>query len=111
MSGQFDSEMFAGAGAAGTAEKSGVIVTVFSQMKLDRSDSDESMLLHESRGLLGLKKVILKALSAHSLVDHSGHQILLNLMEPMNSGHPRDDGDAVGEFSVVFATDFVWDLS
>ncbi len=111
MSGDYDQEMFAGAGADGVVEHSGVIVTVFSQMKLDRSDADASMLLHADRGLLKLKGLILKALAGHSLANSSNEMILLQPMAPINSGYPRDASENAGEFSLSFSTDFRWDLS
>lgn len=110
MSGDYDQEMFAGSGAQGVIEHSGVIVTVFSQMKLDRADADEQMLLHLDRGLLRLKGQILKALAGHSLVNGLNQQLLLQPMAPLNSGYPRDAGDSAGEFSLSFSTDFRWDL-
>lgn len=110
MGGTFDPEMFSGAGAAGICEKTGVIVTVFSQMKLDRADSDEIMLLHDARGLLKLKQRILKALSDHDLLGADGNPLLLEAMAPLSSGHPRDNNESVGEFSLSFSTDFIWDL-
>lgn len=110
MGGTYDPEMFAGAGAAGVWEKTGVIVTVFSRMQLDRSDGDELMLLHDTRGLLKLKKLILKALSDHDLLGADGNPLLLEAMAPLSSGHPRDNNESVGEFSLSFSTDFIWDL-
>lgn len=111
MSGRFDHEMFVGAGDAGACEQTGVIITVFSQMRLDRPSQDLQMLTQESRGLLLLKKQILKALAGHDLQDSSGNRILRDRIEPLNASHPQRYDESEGTFSLSFATNFVWDLS
>jgi len=109
MSGRYDEDLFRGSGNA--VEQSGVIVTVFSQMRLDRPDADTRMLTDETRGLLTLKKQILKALNAKQLQDGEGNNILTSVMRPINAGHPGRASEEMGTFSLAFATDFLWNLS
>ncbi len=109
MSGRYDDEIFDGSGD--TLEKSGVVITVWNDVKLDRQGGDERSLTDESRGLLTLKRLILKALSEHTLLDANSNKILKEPMRPINSGHPNRNDEEHGSFSVSFSTDFVWDLS
>lgn len=116
MSGQYDEGIFAGAArisgqSSGVLEQTGVIVTVFSQMRLDRPDADSKMLTDETRGLLALKRQILSALSGRQLQDADGNNILTTVMRPINASHPGRAAEETGAFSVAFSTDFVWDLS
>lgn len=109
MSGQYDEPLFAGMGVA--VEHSGVIVTVFSQMRLDRPDGDTSMLTDQTRGLLPLKQSVLKALNGAMLQDPNSNNILLSAMRPVNSSHPSRADEKLGTFSLAFTTDFQWNLN
>lgn len=109
MSGQFDEALFRGYGVA--YEATGFIVNVFSQMRLDRPDGDVSMLTDATRGLLVLKKQVLDAFTNHILVDTEGNGLLSSSIRPINSSHPNRDDEGIGTFSLMFATDFSWNLS
>jgi len=109
MGGSYDGELFDGGAEA--VEHSGVIVTVFSAMKLDRADADVAMLTDASRGLLGLKQQVLKSLVGKMLVDQSSNNILLRPMRPLQADHPNRHNDTKGKFSLMFETIFQWNLN
>ena len=112
---RFDLGVHDGAGADGTFEYAGVMLTIFSSMKLDRVGHDESLLLDVKRGLYVVKKSILKALSGHNLLDANDNTLLVNWMAPLSCESPRAARDnkhgLTGSFAIVFSTDFDWDLS
>jgi hypothetical protein len=109
MSGRFDDEIFDGSAYAN--ELAGVVITVWSMMKLDRPGGDVRMMTEDARGLLNLKRAILKALKGHDLLDGEGHKILVRPMRPLNAGHPQRHEEEQGSFSLSFSTDFIWDLT
>lgn len=112
MAGSFPEEWTAGGGAEQCFESSGVIVSVWSRIKLDRVNRTKSALLNEDRGLLPVKKAVLKSLCGHDLLDIHGNQLLASLMAPINSQHQRRSGEGkfIG-FSISFSTDFLWNLT
>lgn len=112
MGGTFDEEWMVGGGAEQCKEDTGAIITVWSQMKLDRKQRIETSLMNADRGLLPIKKAILKAFTGHDLVDIHGNQLLTALMMPVSAKHRRraNEGKSIG-FSLSFSTDFLWDLT
>ena len=112
MGGQFDDGWFEGGAADQCHEHSGVLVTVWSQIKLDTPGRRTSAMLEINRGLMPWKKKILKALAGHRLLDDNGNELLTELMAPRDSRFPRrsSDGECVG-VAISFATDFLWDLT
>ena len=109
MAGRFDDEIHHGSDYAN--ELSGVLITVWSGMKLDRPGGDKMMMTESARGLLSLKRLILKALNGLELKDKEGNTIVCRPMRPLNAGHPQRRDEDKGSFSLSFATDFIWDLS
>ena len=112
--GRFREDVHEGAGIFGTFEEAGVMVTVFSSIRLDRIGHDSNLMMDTARGLFAIKHKIIKALSGHDLLDTAGNQILTNYMAPLTSDRPqssRDAKTAAGDLSLVFSTDFEWDLT
>lgn len=109
MSGRYDDAVWAGSGVA--EELSGVVVTVFSNIKLGRPGDDASSLGASERGLLVVKRAVLKALNAYVLLNANAEQIISRPMKPLGSGHPQFQETDIGSISLNFSTDFVWDLS
>lgn len=111
--GVFDRDFITGAGKYGCAEESGIIVSVWSTILLDKLQQYEIALTESTRGLLAWKHKILAALTSHDLANASGDKLLMNYMKPVTSDHPKQamyrDG-RVG-FSLAFETDFVWNLA
>lgn len=112
MAGTFPEDWAIGGGAEQCHEQSGVILSVWSRIHLDRKNRTKAALLKEHRGLLPIKKAILKALCGHDLTDDNGNALLTSIMAPINSKHQRrsGDGNLIG-FSLSFSTDFLWDLT
>lgn len=111
---KFDQDALVGGGLHTVFEEAGVQIVIFNSVKLDRVGHDSALLTEASRGLLILKKQILKALSDHDLQDGNGKEILINLMAPLLSENPRSSKGkegAVGDLSLQFSTDFEWDLT
>lgn len=109
--GTFDVDLQEGAAANDVREYAGVLVTVFSKMKLDRHGRTDSLLSDATRGLLPLKRKILKALAGHRLQDGSGNDLTVNYLFAQKASAPRWDADAkLGVMSLYFSTDFLWDL-
>ncbi len=109
MGGRYDDGIFVGSGDVN--ELTGVVITVWSAMKLDRPNGDKYMMTDATRGLLTLKQDILRAMIKKGpLMDSNGNIIISKPMQPINAGHPQRADDALGAFSLSFSTDFVWDL-
>jgi len=108
--GQFELDNQIGGGAENLVEQAGVAVTMFSAMKLDRSDVHESVLMEKSRGLLVLKKKLLKALVGHDLQTPNGDYILASQMHALRASQPGEDGQGRVFLQVTFSTDFGWDI-
>lgn len=112
MAGKFPEDWTIGGGAEQCHEETGVIISVWSRIQLDRKNRTKAALLKEHRGLLPIKKAVLKSLCGHDLADSDGNNLLTSLMAPLNSKHQRRTGDGkfIG-FALSFSTDFLWDLS
>jgi len=107
----FDQGIIEGGGQAACAEDSGVIVTVANRVMLDKVHTHKVALEESARGLLTFKKKILKALVSHDLLSGSD-TFLRNLMMPLSGAAPGSNAkDRINWISVVFSTDFDWDLS
>lgn len=107
---QFDQSIIEGAGQNACAEDAGVVVTVGTRIRLDQLSHHKMALTDSSRGLLPLKRLVLKALVAHDLLTGSD-TFLRNLMMPLSSSFGSADRDNVCWCSITFSTDFDWDLA
>jgi hypothetical protein len=113
MGGEFDQGALAGGGFHTPFENSGVIVSVWSAMALDRPEHAAKVLNDATRGLLRIKRKLLRALTGHDLLDADGNGILIDLMAPLQAQHPRagSSHEKLTGFSLTFSTNFEWDLS
>lgn len=110
--GQFDPGLHDGGGIDQTTEEAGVVVSIFNRIHLDRGGRDGKLMSESARGLLTLKRLVLKALSGYDL-SVSGNPLLRNLMAPLKCSAPRridEEGRLIGAISLYFSTDFDWDL-
>lgn len=110
---QFDQGALDGAGEYLCIEQAGVIVTPHTAIKLDRVEDFTAALTNATRGLLGMKKAILKAMkTSDRLQDGSGNELLVNLSQPERASMPvYNPQTSLSRLSVTFSTDFQWDLS
>lgn len=110
--GTFPEDLLVGGGAHQCNESAGVLVTVFSRFMAQRTGHDAASLTDFTRGVLRMKRLILKALTAHDL-QFERNSILSSLMLPTDSGPPEPIGDPAEnlvQVSVKFGTDFDWNL-
>lgn len=110
--GQFDDGMQDGGGAEQLMETWTVTVTVYTRVKLDQSGHDDKLLVDTNRGLLRLKRPVLKALVGHDLVTEDGdNNFLRRFLYAISCGHPQyDAGKAIGWLSIDFGVAWDWDL-
>lgn len=111
-SGDYDQEVFTGAGEDGLIEQSGFTVTVWSKIKLDRHDQSTYALNNASRGLLPLKKKLLKCLTNWMPTDGtSGAPLLTEFIAPVSAGYPVSATKGLVTLSLSFSSNWLWDLS
>lgn len=114
--GTFDVEHQVGGGADQLTEYGEVVVTIYSRVKLDSTDHDEIIMRDASRGLLSLKKTVLKTLVGYDLALESGDTALRQTLYAKRYTAPtmgQQDGSGIGVafLSITFGVDFDWDLS
>lgn len=110
--GHFDEGMQAGGGAAQLMERSSVSVTAYAKIALDPGDQATEILHEVSRGMLPIKKGILRALVGHDLQDEDDNYLLRSQLYALQSWRPRYLPDAkIAMIAVGFGTDFDWDLT
>lgn len=109
----FSDSALTGAGEALCIEEAGVVITPHTAIKLDRSGDISQILTNATRGLLGMKKAILKAMkTSDRLQDATPNELLVNLMHPLHGSRPiYNPQTGLARLSVTFSTDFQWDLS
>lgn len=111
MDSQFNEPVFDGAGEEALEENGGVIVTIFSRIRLDRNDRATQVLTNTTRGILKvLKKQVLAALTNHDLLDTDGDSILDNPLMPRSCQAPDTGEEDLIGLSIYFDTDFDWDI-
>lgn len=111
--GAFDDAPFVGGGPYGVNEASRFLVTIWSRIETDMQERSYNAATDADRGLLVLKKQVLKALAGQQLYDAQGNPILLEAIRPIQSLNPPGRS-ASGDFSslgIVFEAQFSWDLS
>lgn len=107
--GSFDEEDQQGGGWHQLQEKNSVTIAFYAPIATDRKDQAEELLLEEERGLLTIKKAILRALRKDFYpTDSDGNR--LGVVFAISST-PAEDIGHVSRMMVSFATDFFWDLA
>lgn len=115
--GTFPEQFQIGGGVNQCTEETGVLVTIWSQLKLDRNGRDVRMLTDDTRGLLRLKKKVLRALvTADPQVNTPGqggtNSVLRNLMLARRCAVPEHDPkNGYGCIALLFEVVFDWDLT
>lgn len=97
-------------------ESSDVIVTIYSRIKTDRTNSDANLLKDEKRGLLKIKNRVLRALVGHALILVDDTAPLRNPIYAKNAGAPGGGTLAnsqikLGKLALTFGVDFDHDLT
>lgn len=109
--GDFPEEFTDGGGQNQCTEMSGVIVTAFSRFQAYRQGQEREALSNWTRGILRMKRLILKSLVSQDLTWNTNF-ILRSLVRPKKSGPPDHVGDeALVKIPISFALDFDWNLT
>ena len=110
-------EGIAGGGARQCTENTGVLVTIFSRFRAQRQERDEDALVDEVRGILRMKRAILRALAGHDLYVSTdplqpAAPALRAYLAPTESSPPDPTGDReMVMVSLRFDVTFDWDLA
>src|SRR6185437_6609409 len=89
-----------------------VTVTVYSRLKTDRAGTEEHLLRDSRRGLLQIKKRVLRALVGKDLEDEEGNHFLREFVCVRRAGRPEyDNKKGIGWLQLTFLLGFDWDLT
>jgi hypothetical protein len=111
--GTFPAEFLDGGGQNQCVEATGVLVTIFSRYMASRPGQDRETLSDQTRGVLRLKRLILKALTDHDL-QFGGNLILRDPILPTDSGNTdpvEQPGQNLVQLPLKFALAFDWNLT
>ena len=105
-----------GAGSLGIIEKGIFQVTVWSRLMTDQLEHSVLAFTDATRGLLTIKKQVLKSLAGQQLFSDAptnARPLLTQWLRPVHAMHPTTKpakGD-FASFSLVFEGPFIWDLT
>jgi hypothetical protein len=100
-----------GGGEHQATEQASVVVTAYTRIELDRGDHTAALFHDDLRGLMRLKRKILRCLTNHALLDEDDYAILRNPLYPIHAYRPaKDERNGLARISVEFGVDFDWDL-
>ncbi len=95
-----------------------VTVTIYSRVQLDQTDHDKETLSVAGRGLLRLKKDVLKALVGHDLAEEDDDTFLRQTLYAIRATRPElvskggaTQGMALAVMRIDFGVSFDWDLT
>lgn len=95
-----------------------VTVTIYSRVRLDQTDHDKQTLSLAGRGLLHVKKDILKALVGHDLSEEDDDTFLRQTLYAIRTTRPElvskdgaTRGMALAVMRIDFGVSFDWDLT
>lgn len=109
--GNFPEEFTAGGGQWQCTEDAGVIVAIFSRYQADRPGHERDLLSEFTRGILRMKKLVLKALVGQDPTWNTNF-ILRNLLAPQTAGAPDYVGDEqLVQVPLKFQTIYDWNLT
>ena len=114
--GRFVEELLDGGGQNQCTEDTGVLVSLFSRYVATQAGHDRDALNDFTRGILNLKRSVLKALVDFDL-QFGGNLILRSLMQPTDAGPPEPitegsgQGGRMVQVTLRFKTEFDWNLT
>ena len=111
--GNFPEDLLIGGGQNQCTENSGVLVTIFSRYMAQRPDHDRDSLSDQTRGILKMKREVLRQLTALDL-EWEGSKILRSEMIPTDASPAepvQDPGENLVQLTIRFSTDFDWNLT
>ncbi len=110
--GQFDVDGQVGGGEDQLYEQGSAVITWYVRMDLDTPDHAEQLLVSANRGLVTIKRAILKAVCGKMLADLAGSDLLrqhLYAIHAYRANYRRDAG--IAWMAIEVGLDFCWDLS
>lgn len=110
---QFVQEEPTGAGPAGVVEMAIFQVSVWSKILLDEMERSAIAMTDNARGVLALKRRVLRSLAGQQLYASDGQPLLMSYLRPTSAIHPAS-GQGKGDFtsfSIAFQGAYYWDLS
>lgn len=113
--GDFDGGLTIGAGEYGIRESSRVTVSIWSRIQSDQLERADAALMDVERGLLVMKRQILKALAGKQLYadfPENTQPLLIEYLRPLNATEPdiKESEDDFSSIAIVFDATFDWDL-
>lgn len=109
--GSFDPELFEGGGEDQLTEEVYIAVTIWNRIHTDKANSSAALLRNVRRGLLPLKRKLLKSLAGFD-PQVNGESVLRELVRPVTSKQPDYDKEkGLGYQVISFAFKWDWDLS
>ena len=102
--------------ASQCSEETEVVVTGYTRIMTDRTDHVENLLHDPDRGVLEVKRLLLRTLVGKDPLTPTGDTFLRCLIwavrsSPPQVGHPEGSEDLIGRIQVTFRLEFDWDLS
>lgn len=90
-------------------------ITAYTRIKTDSTGHDMFLLTDSARGLLSIKKLILKALVGQDLQDDDGFVFLRELIKAIHASSPDivnlpSSGTQAGTIQLIFRCSFDWKL-
>jgi hypothetical protein len=107
----YPEEFTSGGGQNQCTEDSSVLVTIFSRFQCNRAGQEREALNDQNRGILQMKRSILKTLCSLDLTVNANFE-LRNQMQPKRCGAPEYVGDEqLLTVSMEFSVTWDWDLT
>lgn len=116
LSDTFTPDDTVGGSDQGVIEVSSFRVTVWSRIALDQLEREGSAFLDAERGLLPLKKAVLRCLAGKQIFsDYPANEVplLIEYCRPVSAHHPpsKQHHDDFSSFGITFEAPFYWDLA
>lgn len=97
-------------------EETEVTVSIYTRIKTDSTGHDGYLLIDDARGLISIKKKVLKALVGQDLADADGAKFLRQFMHARRATAPElvavgKSDIPCGRLQITFGVSFDWDLT
>lgn len=111
--GTFPEEFTAGGGEFQCTEDTSAIITILSRFQANRPGHEQALLSDQARGMLRMKKLILKAVTGKNLTSTvDANLVLRNLMAPRQSSTPEYVGDEqLAQIGITVSLMYDWALT
>jgi hypothetical protein len=107
----FPDDVQIGGGQYTAEELAEIVVTIFSNERLDQTGHMSAAVYDPEAGLLELKRRVLRALVGADPTGDNALPLLSQLIPVRRSTKPRKNAEGVWNLAVTFGVSFFWDLS